>query len=221
MRELAYPVLLLASASLAGCATNDWKPPEISLDKPAAAAQPAVLETPPPAPVQVVEVPRPLPLPGQLQRVPPARTAPPEPADPRARVEAANSAARVQPFRSGWFNAVQVYRSHRRAADVMNAERPEADRDEAPPQERPRPEKDIAAELRLRPERPRVVRLSRKVLASAGAVAALGVGGALIWALQSSHRDAPQELYSTGNRQTADGLARLPQDYAGGLRPLK
>ena len=108
MRELAYPVLLLASASLAGCATNDWKPPEISLDEPAA-AQPAVLATPPPAPVQVVEMPRPLPLPGQLQRVPPARTAPPEPADPRARVEAANSAARVQPFRSGWFNAVQVY----------------------------------------------------------------------------------------------------------------
>lgn len=97
----------------------------------------------------------------------------------------------------------------------MTGERPEPDRDEAAPQERPRPEKDIAAELRLRPERPRVVRLSRKVLAGAGAVAALCVGGALIWALQSSHRDAPQELYSTGNRQTADGLARLPQDYAG------
>lgn len=95
----------------------------------------------------------------------------------------------------------------------MTSDRPEQDRDEAESQERPRPERDIAAELRLRPERPRVVRLSRKVLAGAGGVVALGVGSALIWALQSSQPRAPQELYSTEGRQTADGLTRLPQDY--------
>jgi len=33
----------------------------------------------------------------------------PEPADPRARVELANRAARMQPTRSGYINAVQVY----------------------------------------------------------------------------------------------------------------
>ncbi len=108
MRPIPLTLALLGSVSLAGCATNDWTPPEIALDDPAA-AKPAVLETPPPTPVQVVEVPRPLPLPGQLQRVPPVRTEPPEPSDPRARVEAANSVARVQPSRSGYFNAVQVY----------------------------------------------------------------------------------------------------------------
>jgi type IV secretion system protein TrbI len=97
----------------------------------------------------------------------------------------------------------------------MTSERPEQDRDEAEPQERARPEKDIAVELRLRPERPRVVRLSRKVLAGAGAVAALGVGGALIWALQTGEPRQAQELYNTENRQTADGLERLPRDYAG------
>lgn len=97
----------------------------------------------------------------------------------------------------------------------MNAGRSEPDRDEAESQEQPRPEKNIAAELRLRPERPRVVRLSRKVLAGAGGVAALGLGGALIWALQSSQPRQAQELYNTENRQTADGLARLPSDYAG------
>jgi type IV secretion system protein TrbI len=97
----------------------------------------------------------------------------------------------------------------------MSAGRPNDDRVETEPQEPPRPEKDIAAELRLRPERPRVVRLSRKVLAGAGGVAALGLGGALIWALQSSQPRAPAELYNTDSRQQADGLTQLPRDYTG------
>jgi len=70
--------------------------------------------------------------------------------------------------------------------------------------------------MRLRAEPPRVTRLSRKVLASVGAVALIGIGGALIYALQT--RDAGkggEELYSTDNRQTADGLAGLPRDYTG------
>jgi type IV secretion system protein VirB9 len=56
----------------------------------------------------VVEVPRPLPLPGQLKPAPGARSAP-EPRDPRQRVDLANAAARVQPSRSGYVNAVQVF----------------------------------------------------------------------------------------------------------------
>ncbi|MER8955506.1 TrbI/VirB10 family protein [Mesorhizobium sp. M0833] len=70
--------------------------------------------------------------------------------------------------------------------------------------------------MQLRAEPPRVTRLSRKVLAGISLVGSLGVGGALIYALQTSetgpHGD---ELYSTSNRQPADGLASLPRDYTG------
>src|SRR6202795_4908474 len=95
-------LLLMTSMSLAGCAT--FKPPQISYDD----EQPAVLQGDPPRPVQVVELPRPLPLPGQLKPFPGARSAS-EPRDPRQRVDLANAAARIQPSRSGYLNAVQVY----------------------------------------------------------------------------------------------------------------
>ncbi|ALV28340.1 MULTISPECIES: TrbI/VirB10 family protein [Hyphomicrobiales] len=75
---------------------------------------------------------------------------------------------------------------------------------------------DSASNMRLRAEAPRVTRLSRKVLASVGLAASIGIGGALIYALQT--RDggpANEELYSTDNRATADGLAGLPRDYTG------
>lgn len=75
---------------------------------------------------------------------------------------------------------------------------------------------DSAAPMRLRAEPPRVTRLSRKVLATAGVVVSLGIGGALIYALQTRDGDGPsEELYSTENRSTADGLAGLPRDYTG------
>lgn len=75
---------------------------------------------------------------------------------------------------------------------------------------------ETAAPMRLRAESPRVTRLSRKMLAGVGAVALLGIGGALIYALQT--RDGGtggNELYSTENRPTADGLSGLPRDYTG------
>jgi type IV secretory pathway VirB10-like protein len=72
------------------------------------------------------------------------------------------------------------------------------------------------APMRLRAEAPRVTRLSRKVLASVAAVGLIGIGGALIYALQTRDGDQNgEELYSTNNRQTADGLAGLPRDYTG------
>ncbi|RWM24681.1 TrbI/VirB10 family protein [Mesorhizobium sp.] len=78
-------------------------------------------------------------------------------------------------------------------------------------------ENEIAAQsMRLRAEPPRVTRLSRKVLAGIGCVASLGIGGALIYALQSRDISSDgKELYSTSNRQPADGLAGLPRDYTG------
>jgi type IV secretory pathway VirB10-like protein len=85
-----------------------------------------------------------------------------------------------------------------------------------PPPDPPRDERAIAQELRLRPERPRVTRLSRKVLISLGGVGSVAVLGATIWALQPNRRSgAGTELYSTDNKTTADGLANLPRDYTG------
>ena len=72
------------------------------------------------------------------------------------------------------------------------------------------------APMRLRADAPRVTRLSRKVLAGIGLVACLGLGGALIYALQTRNSGkSATELYSTDNRTTADGLAGLPRDYTG------
>ena len=106
MRLVQLGSALAATTALAACA-HKYTPPTISYDAP---PTPAVLAPEPPRPVQIVTVPQPLPLPGQLMPLPGAIPAPPsEPTDPRARVEAANGAARVQPSRSGYVNAVQVY----------------------------------------------------------------------------------------------------------------
>ena len=73
-----------------------------------------------------------------------------------------------------------------------------------------------APDLRLRGERPRVTRLSRRVLIGLGAVSALAVAGALGYALQTRDKaQTGQELLSTQNRPAAEGLAGLPRDYAG------
>jgi type IV secretion system protein VirB9 len=99
---LTFP--LLASVSLAAC-SSAWKPPEISYDD---TPRQAVLQPDPAKPVKIVQVPKPLPLPGQLKPLPGTK-APPDPADPHARVDEANGAARVQPTRAGYINAMQVY----------------------------------------------------------------------------------------------------------------
>jgi type IV secretion system protein TrbI len=78
-------------------------------------------------------------------------------------------------------------------------------------------ESDRSASMRLRAERPRVTRLSRKVLAGAAAVGSAAIFGATFWALQNnrSHTSAPSELYTTDHHNVADGLTGLPRDYAG------
>ncbi|MGK9235747.1 TrbI/VirB10 family protein [Inquilinus limosus] len=77
-------------------------------------------------------------------------------------------------------------------------------------------EAELKAALRLHPERPRVTRLSRRVLIGAAGLAGLAVLGALVWALDNRRRAEPrQELYSTDSKTTADGLAALPKDYTG------
>ena len=82
-------------------------------------------------------------------------------------------------------------------------------------QEPPRTEEDIAQELRLRPDPPRVMRLSRRAIALAIAIGGLGFGAILIVALQNNRQEGNQtELFSTERIQAAEGLSALPRDYA-------
>ena len=78
-------------------------------------------------------------------------------------------------------------------------------------------EPDREASMRLRAERPRVTRLSRKVLAGGVAIGLVAISGAVLWALQNnrSRSAAPAELYTTDHRNIADVLTGLPKDYAG------
>jgi type IV secretion system protein VirB10 len=89
--------------------------------------------------------------------------------------------------------------------------------DSNPASTRAKTTNDIAHSLRLRPDRPRVTRLSRKVLAGGTALALLLVCGAVLWALQNNRSRglAPEELYSTDHHNVADGLSTLPRDYTG------
>ncbi len=95
-RKSIIPALLLSATLLAGCATS--KPPEISYDA----------DVPPlPAIPMAATDDRPKPL-----HIPPAWTPARGGTDastPTARVENANAAARVQPRREGYYNAIQIY----------------------------------------------------------------------------------------------------------------
>jgi type IV secretion system protein TrbI len=76
--------------------------------------------------------------------------------------------------------------------------------------------KATADAFRLRAEPPRVMRLSRKVLAVLMMTACVAIGGVLIFALQGREQGEGQnELFTTENRPTADALQRLPSDYTG------
>jgi type IV secretion system protein TrbI len=76
--------------------------------------------------------------------------------------------------------------------------------------------KTTAEAFRLRAEPPRVLRLSRKVLTILMMTTCVGIGGALIYALQGRQDGEGQnELFTTENRPTADALERLPSDYTG------
>jgi len=95
-RTPAAIALLLFASALAGCAT--FKPPEINYDA-----------SVPPLPVVPVTVtderPKPLHTPPAWTVARGGETA----GTPTGRVENANAAARVQPRREGYYNAIQVY----------------------------------------------------------------------------------------------------------------
>ena len=74
-----------------------------------------------------------------------------------------------------------------------------------------------AEAMRLGAERPRVARLSRKVLAGGAAVGLAAISAGVLWALQNNRQNSttPGELYTTDHHELADGLSGLPKDYAG------
>lgn len=99
---LLPPMLVLGLLPLAGCTASRAQTPAPAIDTVA-----TVPEPPRPARVEIVRIPEPLPLPGQLK---PIRTSvAPEPSDPEARIGKANAAARMQPARDGFLNAIQQY----------------------------------------------------------------------------------------------------------------
>ncbi len=59
--------------------------------------------------VEYVEVPKPLPLPGQLKPVTKAAEKQKDERPPKDRVVGANAAARIEPVKDGYINAIQVY----------------------------------------------------------------------------------------------------------------
>lgn len=83
--------------------------------------------------------------------------------------------------------------------------------------DQPQPEVEVGNSFRLRPERQRVSRLSRKALVGGTAVALTLISGAVFWALQTGHKRAPASdyPYSTDHHNVADQLSSLPKDYAG------
>lgn len=67
--------------------------------------------------------------------------------------------------------------------------------------------------FRLRGEPPRVMRLSRKTLASIGAAGGIAIGGALLWALQPSSPKSSDNLYSADTANRAEVVTGAPADY--------
>jgi len=89
------------------CATRVQVPEIPILDGPLFKA--AKQDPEPKPPIEVVEVPKPLPLPGQLKPVPKKGENAKEDKLPKDRIGEANAAARIEPVKDGYINAMQVY----------------------------------------------------------------------------------------------------------------
>lgn len=67
--------------------------------------------------------------------------------------------------------------------------------------------------FRLAAELPRVMRLSRKALALLGGAVGLGIGGALLWALQPIAPKVAENLYDSNSPNRSDRVTGGPADY--------
>jgi type IV secretory pathway VirB9-like protein len=104
MKNCASVSILALSLALGGCATK------LNLEAPYddMTFEKALPEADPPKPVEVVEVPKVLPLPGQLKPWP-VKGVKGEKIAPEQAIAKANKAARMEPTRAGYINAIQVY----------------------------------------------------------------------------------------------------------------
>jgi P-type conjugative transfer protein TrbG len=102
--KLASTSVLSISLLLCGCAT------QLNLEAPLddMTFEKAVPESEPPKPIEIVETPKLLPLPGQLKPYP-TKAAKDEKVPPEQAIAKANKAARMEPTRGGYINAIQVY----------------------------------------------------------------------------------------------------------------
>jgi len=105
-KSLIFSALALTLLAGSGCARKQL-PPSISYD--ADDFTLASIKVEPLAPVTIVELPKLLPLPGQLKPVEGQSKKEPQSSDPSERVAKANEAARIEPARDGYVNAIQVY----------------------------------------------------------------------------------------------------------------
>src|SRR5262245_32465995 len=101
----------LIALMVGACATRSEVPEIPLLDSAPAAAPARAVESQ--RSIEIVEVPTPLPLPGQLKPLSPTERRKEEKGkDERTaseRLGAANAAARVEPAKDGYINAIQVY----------------------------------------------------------------------------------------------------------------
>jgi type IV secretion system protein TrbG len=104
-RRLACLLAVVLAAG--GCATRVQVPEIPILDGPALST--AKREPGPKRAVEYVEVPKPLPLPGQLKPVPKKLEMAADDKPPKDRIVGANAAARIEPVKDGYINAIQVY----------------------------------------------------------------------------------------------------------------
>ncbi|MGX1354091.1 P-type conjugative transfer protein TrbG [Bradyrhizobium elkanii] len=102
--KLASACVLTLPLVLGGCATK------LNLEAPydEMTFEQALPEADPPKPVEIVEAPKVLPLPGQLKPYP-KKGAKEEKLPPEQAIAKANKAARMEPTRTGYINAIQVY----------------------------------------------------------------------------------------------------------------
>ena len=104
IRNCASASILALSLALGACATK----PNLEAPYDDMRFEQARPEPDPPRPVEVVEVPKVLPLPGQLKPWP-VKSAKEEKIPPKEAIAKANKAARIEPTRAGYINAIQVY----------------------------------------------------------------------------------------------------------------
>ncbi len=99
----------LARSLTRGClwsAASCFASAAVAQAMPSGEAPPAAASAP--RKVEIIAIPTPIPLPGQLRPIgQPAH--PSSPSDPRVRVGFANAAARVEPDRGSWLNAIQQF----------------------------------------------------------------------------------------------------------------